>query len=89
MLVALILKLNIYICYFTIQNGARSRERLGEPFFTNKEHGNGLGLMVSQQIINNHKGSLVIRSKPGEGICLEIELPAADETMQIPPQSTS
>lgn len=53
--------------------------RLGEPFFTNKETGNGLGLMVSQSIIANHKGTMTIRSKPGEGACVEIRLPAAED----------
>ncbi|OXM82420.1 PAS domain-containing sensor histidine kinase [Paenibacillus rigui] len=51
--------------------------RLGEPFFTNKESGNGLGLMVSQKIIANHKGTLNIQSKLGQGTCVEIWLPVA------------
>ena len=48
--------------------------RIGEPFYTKKEQGNGLGLMVTQRIIHNHKGTLSIRSKPGEGTCVEITL---------------
>ncbi|MFK7692425.1 ATP-binding protein [Paenibacillus sp. HJGM_3] len=48
---------------------------LGEPFFTKKETGHGLGLMVSQQIIANHKGCLLIRSEVGVGTCVEIQLP--------------
>lgn len=48
--------------------------RLGEPFYTNKETGNGLGLMVSQQIIANHKGHLLIRSELGKGTCVDIIL---------------
>ncbi|WP_028608451.1 PAS domain S-box protein [Paenibacillus harenae] len=53
--------------------------RLGEPFFTKKENGNGLGLMVSQQIIAGHKGSILFRSKLGQGTCVEITLPLANE----------
>ena len=49
--------------------------RLGEPFFTRKETGTGLGLMVSQTIIANHKGTIVYRSQLGEGTCVEITLP--------------
>lgn len=49
--------------------------RLGEPFFTKKASGNGLGLMVSQQIIAAHKGTIVFRSQLGEGTCVEITLP--------------
>ncbi len=49
--------------------------RLGEPFFTKKANGNGLGLMISQQIITAHKGSIVFRSELGKGTCVEISLP--------------
>lgn len=49
--------------------------RLGEPFFTRKDSGNGLGLMVSQRIIANHKGTMDIISKLGEGTCVIIKLP--------------
>ncbi|MBW5448022.1 PAS domain S-box protein [Cohnella sp. CFH 77786] len=51
--------------------------RIGEPFFTSKPSGNGLGLMVSQKIIANHKGTMAIRSKRGEGTTVEIRLPVA------------
>jgi PAS domain S-box-containing protein len=49
--------------------------RLGEPFYTNKETGTGLGLMVSQQIIANHKGSMRIYSELNTGTTVEIILP--------------
>ncbi|WP_054944087.1 ATP-binding protein [Paenibacillus ihuae] len=53
--------------------------KLGEPFFTNKETGTGLGLMVSQRIIQAHKGSMEIRSDYGSGAEITIILPAARE----------
>ncbi|WP_409342659.1 PAS domain S-box protein [Paenibacillus sp. MBLB4367] len=49
--------------------------RLGEPFFTSKETGTGLGIMVSQQIVANHKGNMLIRSELGRGTCVDIVLP--------------
>jgi len=52
--------------------------RLGEPFFTKKTSGNGLGLMVSQQIIAAHKGIIVFHSELGSGTCVEISLPATN-----------
>lgn len=51
--------------------------KLGEPFFTNKESGTGLGLMVSQRIIQAHKGSLEISSEYGRGAQVIIKLPEA------------
>lgn len=50
-------------------------ERLGEPFFTNKSAGTGLGLMVSQQIIANHKGTITFHSRLGAGTSVEVRIP--------------
>lgn len=50
-------------------------ERIGVPFYTNKEKGIGLGMTVSNKIITEHKGSLRVESKPGEGTTVYIRLP--------------
>jgi PAS domain S-box-containing protein len=49
--------------------------QLGEPFFTTKETGTGLGLMVCYKIIEAHKGCLNIQSVLGEGTLIDILLP--------------
>jgi two-component system sporulation sensor kinase A len=49
--------------------------RLGEPFHTTKEHGTGLGLMVTNKIIEGHKGSMSIKSKVNQGTTVDIFLP--------------
>lgn len=48
---------------------------LGEPFYTTKEKGTGLGLMTCYQIIEGHKGELTFHSKVNEGTTVEIILP--------------
>jgi signal transduction histidine kinase len=41
--------------------------KLFEPYYTTKTNGNGLGLTNTQNIILNHKGIIIVQSKPGEG----------------------
>ncbi|NRF90298.1 GHKL domain-containing protein [Paenibacillus frigoriresistens] len=48
---------------------------LGEPFYTTKENGTGLGLMVSQKIIEAHHGSLTIKSQIDKGTTVDLIFP--------------
>ncbi|MCZ8523816.1 MULTISPECIES: PAS domain-containing protein [Paenibacillus] len=50
---------------------------IGEPFYSTKEAGTGLGLMVSHKIIENHGGRIRISSEMGVGTSIEVSLPAA------------
>ena len=50
-------------------------DKLGEPFFTTKEKGTGLGLTVSKRIIETHHGQLLFFSKEGKGTTVDILLP--------------
>lgn len=50
-------------------------KRLGEPFYTTKDRGTGLGLMVSYKIIEEHCGSVEVESKVGNGTAFHITLP--------------
>ncbi len=52
-----------------------TRKRLFEPFFTTKEYGQGLGSSIVYGIIQRHKGSIVVRSSPGQGTTFTIALP--------------
>jgi two-component system sporulation sensor kinase A len=51
--------------------------KLGQPFYTTKEKGTGLGFMVSKKIIENHHGEVTVLSKENEGTTVEIFLPTA------------
>jgi two-component system sporulation sensor kinase A len=49
--------------------------KLGEPFYSTKAKGTGLGLMVSLSILKNHGGGIEIKSKIGEGTTVQVNLP--------------
>jgi two-component system, sporulation sensor kinase A len=49
--------------------------KLGEPFYTTKEKGTGLGLMVSFRIIEDHGGTIRVSSQLDIGTVFDVELP--------------
>ncbi|SDP03393.1 PAS domain S-box-containing protein [Paenibacillus sp. yr247] len=49
--------------------------RLGQPFYSLKEKGTGLGLMICHRIIKQHRGSITYKSRVNEGTLIEIRLP--------------
>lgn len=54
---------------------------LGEPFYTTKEKGTGLGLMTCFKIIESHNGELKITSKINEGTTIEVILPTITQPL--------
>lgn len=52
--------------------------RVFQPYFTTKDTGNGLGMMVVQRIMRDHHGSIAIDSRPGEGTVITLQFPAYD-----------
>ena len=42
-------------------------DKIFMPFFTSKKDGSGIGLSLSRQIMHLHKGTVTVKSSPGEG----------------------
>jgi signal transduction histidine kinase len=62
-------------------------DRIFEAFFSTKGEGKGtgLGLYICRNIILEHRGSLVVVSRPGEGTTFHVILPVPVDAVQEPP----
>lgn len=55
---------------------------LFEPYRTSKEHGNGLGLMVSSRIVHDHGGTIAAESEVGRGTTFTVRLPRLEKRIR-------
>jgi signal transduction histidine kinase len=56
---------------------AEDLQRVLEPFFTTKPHGNGLGLSICRSVLWEVDGTLTIQSTPGSGTHVRVRVPSA------------
>jgi two-component system NtrC family sensor kinase len=54
-------------------------EDIFNPFFTTKSTGSGLGLSISNQIIQDHRGYIDVESRSGKGSSFFINLPVTQD----------
>jgi PAS domain S-box-containing protein len=57
--------------------------RIFEPFYTTKKKGSGLGLMIVQRIVREHKGRIELESHVGQGTVFRIWLPLHDKPVKL------
>ncbi len=57
--------------------------RIFEPYFTTKESGSGLGLMIVQRVIQAHGGEIGIESTEGKGVTVVLRFPRAIQPVRF------
>ena len=71
---------------FIDTGGGMSAETLShvfEPYYTTKESGTGLGLLIVRRIVREHGGELAIASTEGKGLTLTIRLPFKEQRVRM------
>jgi len=74
------------IITFTDTGGGISAENLShvfEPYFTTKQSGTGLGLLIVRRIVREHGGELSIESNENKGVSVSIRLPYIDKRIRM------
>jgi signal transduction histidine kinase len=52
-----------------------TKRRLFEAFYTTKQNGTGLGMMITQEIVKKHGGKIEVESEEGKGTNISVYLP--------------
>jgi two-component system, sporulation sensor kinase E len=71
---------------FEDSGGGISPENLSkvfQPYFTTKDSGSGLGLMIVRRIVREHGGEVELQSDEGRGLSVTIRLPVSDRRVQM------
>lgn len=71
---------------FTDSGGGISAEnmaRIFHPYFTTKESGSGLGLLIVRRIVREHGGEIDLESNEGKGLTITIRLPFGERRIRM------
>ncbi|AZB42086.1 PAS domain S-box protein [Bacillus sp. FJAT-42376] len=56
-------------------------EKIGEPYYTNKEKGTGIGLTICFKLIRENNGTLTVKSKSKMGTAITVCIPKAPQVL--------
>jgi PAS domain S-box-containing protein len=78
--------LKLYVSDTGCGMGAKTMERIFDPYFTTKEvgKGSGLGLAVVNGIVKRHNGAITVQSALGKGSIFRIYIPRIETPLEIP-----
>jgi PAS domain S-box-containing protein len=62
--------------------------RIFEPFYTTKQKGSGLGLLIVQRIVRAHGGRIELDSRVGKGTTFRLWIPLVEPRPRLLPEAT-
>ncbi len=66
---------------------ATNMSKIFEPYFTTKQTGSGLGLLIVRRIVREHGGEIDLVSHDGQGLEFTVRLPLRDQRARLLPPS--
>lgn len=57
--------------------------KIFQPFYTSKNDGNGLGMMIVQRIMHDHGGQIGLDSEPGKGTVVTLSFPQSHRRVRM------
>lgn len=71
----------VYICVTDEGKGMEMDQlkEAGTPFYTTKENGTGLGLVIIKRILENHNGGYSFHKNDDQGVTVTVHLPSVKE----------
>ena len=63
-------------------------QHIFEPYYTTKQKGTGLGLMIVQRIMRDHHGRIELESRVGKGTIFKLWLPLPGQMPALLPDKT-
>ena len=76
-------KIVISFCDTGVGMSSETVARLFEPYYTTKQGGTGLGLIIARRIVREHGGDLAIQSESGQGSCVAVQLPLPNQRLKL------
>lgn len=75
----------LYLYFADTGKGLESHElgKVLDPYYTTKSTGHGLGMMIVQRIMRDHKGAIGIDSKPEVGTVVRLQFPLKNKRLKM------
>ena len=62
------------------------KDKIFEPYYSTKESGSGLGLLIASRIVTEHGGTIELESTEGQGTTVKVRIPIRLKKIRLLPE---